>query len=284
MFDGIYARRYYEKNTFIIVKNFNKLSLSNLILIILDDRNYSDIRDFAKAELRKRTRNLGIPLEELIHFDDMAIAKRGYDIDNYLISNNVNMQKLMEIWSKPREECPLLFSEKHLCSDMDLGTGFFTKLSKIEIKNLSRRLLELSDEHQKEVMLHAKKLLEERNKRFEEEKMLTKKNFDELLGCNDAMLQLDNKFSPLEPLGNISDDEMYKLISSGLGNFKLLVCDLMSDSILDTDIVQSLYGLKFIRKDSSKLKKQKRQLLQEAKNGSTVDYEKAGVMKLELKK
>ncbi len=277
---------YYLGSDINFVRSFKKLSLSNLILIISDERNQECVRDLAKVELRRRTRNLGIPFEELIHFDDEAIAKRGYDVDNYLISNNVNMQKLMDIWAMPREECPLLFSEKHLCNGMDYGTGFFTKLSKIEIDNLSRRISGLSDKHQREVLIQAKELFEERNRRFEEEKALMKREFgmDEVLGCNDAMFQLDNEFSPLELLANISDEERYRLMSSRLGTFKMFICEMMNDSIVDPDIVQSLYGIKFIRSDNRKLSKQRRKLLQEARSGSSVDYEQAGVMKLEFKK
>ena len=113
-----------------------------------------------------------------------------------------------------------------------------------------------------------------------------KKEFgmDEVLGCNDAMFQLDDIFSPLELSSNISDEERYRLMSSRLGTFKMLICEMMNDSIVDLDIVQSLYEIKFIRSDSRKLKRQKRQLLRETRSGSTVDYEQAGVMKLEFKK
>ena len=169
---------------------------------------------------------------------------------------------------------------------MDYGTGFFTKLSKIEIDNLSRRISGLSDKHQREVLIQAKELFEERNRRFEEEKALMKREFgmDEVLGCNDAMFQLDNEFSPLELLANISDEERYRLMSSRLGTFKMFICEMMNDSIVDPDIVQSLYGIKFIRSDNRRLSKQRRKLLQEARSGSSVDYEQAGVMKLEFKK
>ncbi len=82
-------------------------------------------------ELRKRIKNVGWKYDDLLHFDDKVIKKRGLDIDQYLISPNVNMQQLMEIyftyaWQTNCDSNYLLFSEKHLCNEVDFGDSFFT--------------------------------------------------------------------------------------------------------------------------------------------------------------
>ena len=76
------------------IKNLRKISISNLILIILNDKNDDVLRKCAEIELRKRIKNVGWKFDDLLHFDDKVIQKRGLDVNNYLISPNINMQQL----------------------------------------------------------------------------------------------------------------------------------------------------------------------------------------------
>lgn len=136
------------------IKNLKKISILNLILIILNDKNDDILRKYAEIELRKRIKNVGCEFDDLLHFDDKVIQKRGLDVNNYLISPNINMQQLMETyfmydWQTNYESNYLLFSEKHLCNNVDFGDVFFTKVCTREIKNLNRRLQNSTSESQK---------------------------------------------------------------------------------------------------------------------------------------
>ena len=65
------------------IVNFKKISISNLILIILNNKNKDILRKCAESELRKRIKNVNCEFDDLLHFDDKVIQKRGLDINNY---------------------------------------------------------------------------------------------------------------------------------------------------------------------------------------------------------
>lgn len=96
-----------------------------------------------------------LEFDDLLYFNDKVIRKRGLDINNYLISPNINIQQLMETyftydWKIDFEDNYLLFSEKYLCNEMDFGDSFFTKVCIKEIGNLNRRLKSLTNQSEKE--------------------------------------------------------------------------------------------------------------------------------------
>lgn len=268
-------------------ENLKNISISNLILIILDNRNADMLRKYAEIELRKRVKNVGWEFDDLLHFDDKAIQKRGLDINNYLISSNINMQKLMEIyftydWQTNFASNYLLFSEKHLCNKEDFGDSFFTKVCTREIRNLDRRLQNSPSKSEKENLLLIKQTLEERNKAFSQSKQeILKDDPIELLCHNEAMYQLDgDSWSCHEFLQNYSDEEMYKLLSSKIGMLKIGILETLNDTLYDPDLVQYLCGLKFVKKDSSKLSHQKKQILQQLRNNFEVNYETESIQKV----
>ncbi|MCI6266789.1 MAG: hypothetical protein MR598_08105 [Erysipelotrichaceae bacterium] len=269
------------------IKNLKKISISNLILIILNDKNNDILRKCAEVELRKRIKNVGWEFDDLLHFDDKVIQKRGLDVNNYLISPNINMQQLMETyfmydWQTNYDSNYLLFSEKHLCNDVDFGDTFFTKVCTREIRNLNRRLENSTSESQKKVLLSIKQILEERNKSLKKSKQeILKDDPIELLCHNEAMYQLDGDVGTChEFLQNCSDEEIYKLLSSRLGLLKTGILETLNDTLYDPDLVQNLCGLNFVRKDSSKLSPQKKQLLLQLRNGSEVNYETEQIQKV----
>lgn len=269
------------------IKNLRKISISNLILIILNDKNDDILRKCAEIELRKRIKNVGWKFDDLLHFDDKVIQKRGLDVNNYLISPNINMQQLMETyftydWQTNYESRYLLFSEKHLCNNVDFGDTFFTKVCTREIRNLNSRLQNSTSKSQKEILLSIKQILEERNRTFKQSKQeILKEDPIELLCHNEAMYQLDgDKGTCHEFLQNCSDEDRYKILSSELGMFKIEILETLNDTLYDPDLVQYLYGLKFVRKDSSKLYSQKRQLLQQLRNNFEVNYETDQIQKV----
>ena len=269
------------------IKSLKKISISNLILIILNDKNDDILRKCAEIELRKRIKNVGWEFNDLLHFDDKVIQKRGLDVNNYLISSNINMQQLMETyfmydWQTNYDSNYLLFSERHLCNDVDFGDTFFTKVCTREIKNLNRRLQNSTSESQKKVLLSIKQILEERNRTFKQSKKeILRDDPIELFCHNEAMYQLDGDVGTChEFLQNCSDEEIYKLLSSKLGMLKFEILNILNNTLYDSDLVQYLCGLKFVRKDSSKLSSQKRQLLQQLRNNFEVNYETEQIQKV----
>lgn len=265
--------------------NLKKVSISNLILIILNDKNKDILRKCAESELRKRIKNVGLEFDDLLHSDDEITQKRGLDINNYLISPNINMQQLMETyfmydWKTDCYSNNLLFSEKHLCNEVDFGDTFFTKVCTKEIINLNKRLQNSTSESQKEFLLSIKQILEERNKSCNKSKQeILKNNPIELLCCNEAMQHFDEVIG-YEFLQNYSNEEIYKLLSSKLGMLKIGTLEILNETLYDSDFFQNLYGLIFVKKDSSKLSFQKKLLLHQLENNFEVNYETNQIQKV----
>ena len=270
------------------IRNYKSISISNLILIILNDKNTDIVRKCAEVELRKRIQNVGWEYDDLLHFDDKVIQQRGLNIENYLISPNVNMQQLIETyfmysWQTDYYSNYLLFSEKHLCNEANFAAPFFSKLCNAEINNINRRLEKAKTQSQKDILILLKRSLEERAKKVRQEKQeIFKEHPIELLCYSDAMYQLDGDTNALfyEAFQNYSDEKMHRLLSSKLGMLKLGILETLNFTLFDSDIVQYLYGLNFVRKNSSKLNRQKRKLLHEARSGYEVNYEIEGIKKV----
>lgn len=267
------------------IENLKKVSISNFILIILNDKNKDILRKCTESELRKRIKNVNCEFDDLLHSDDKVIQKRGLDINNYLISPNINMQQLMETyfmydWKKDYCSNNLLFSEKHLCNEVDFGDTFFTKVCTKEIINLNERLQNSTSESQKEVLLSIKQILEERNKSLKQSKQeLFKNDPIELLCYNEVMYHFGEVIG-YEYLQNYSDEEIYKFLSSKLGMLKIGTLEILSETLYDLDLFQNLYGLRFVKKDSSKLSFQKSQLLHQLENDFEVNYETDQIQKV----
>ena len=94
------------------------------------------------------------------------------------------------------------------------------------------------------------------------------------------MYQLDGEGTCCEFLQNCSDEERYKLLSSKLGMLKIEILNILNNTLYDPDLVQYLCGLKFVRKDSSKLSSRKKQLLQQIRNNFEVNYETEQIQKV----
>lgn len=262
------------------IRELKRISISNLILVILNDKNNDVLRKCAEIELKRRIRNVGWEYDDLLHFDDKVIKERGLDVDSYLISPNVNMQQLMETYFMFDKDTDyysnyLLFSEKHLCNEIGFAEPFFRKICNKEIKNLDRRLNGSDIASQKELLISIRQMLLERQQKEKQEiREIRKDDPVELLCANEATFQLDSGLALChEFLYNISDEERYDILSSKLGMLKAGILESLNDSLYDPDIMQYLCGLKFVRKDSSKLNRQKRQLLSQARSGYEVDYQ-----------
>lgn len=282
------------------IENLKNLSISNLILIILNDKNDDVLRQYAEIELKARLKNVSYNYNDILNLDDKVIKMRGLDIDNYLISPNVNMQQFMETYFKYYNRSrlknydldkydSLLFSEKHLIDERSFRKNFFSKLCNAELKNINKRINNGDYEYQKELLLEVKKKLENRIEERKLFKELIKDqgreegNFlDSILSCGEAMNQLWGD-PYLSPLNNISDEEFYKLLRTKLGKLKLDIAEKLDESdLFHSNTFDDLYGILFVSKDSSKLKLQKKLLLQQARNGYRVNYD-TDTMKESLK-
>lgn len=263
------------------VRNLKNICISNLILIILNKDEDDIVRKCAEIELRKRILHLDYQYDDLLHREDRIISERGFDVEEYLFSPNVNMQQLMETYFKYNcclsfEDNQLLLSEKILCNDADFGIPFFSKICKREIVRLDERIK--SGEEDSETLEYVKALLEERNKDFEEYKK--EMSFEERLDFNDMLGVFEGLY--FEAFNNYDDKDMYNYLKSKIKFVKMLVLYFLNENLFELDIMQNLYGLRFARKDSAKLRKQKSNLLSEQREFN-VDY-KSDDMQLALKR
>lgn len=270
---------YCENGASVKVEDLRKLPISHLILIILNDKYGSISREFAEIELKLRIKKLDIEFDDLLHFDDKVIKSRGLDIDNYLISKNVDMQKLMETYFKYDKDKggeyyseELLFSEKHLCNELDLGEPFFRKVCLREIKNINNRLDKIEDLSEKELLVNVKNALELRNLKTKEaiKQVYDKEFLEEILTINEAFNQIGDFCYDFVP--EMSNEELYKIRISKLKRIKYSLLEVIDDYIFDLDMVQNLCLLNFVRKDGNKLNFQKRKLLHQVRNGFEVNY------------
>ena len=271
------------------IKDFKKISISHLILIALNDKNNDLVRKCAEIELRERVKNVGWEFNDLLHFDDKVIKKRGLDVNSYLISPNVNMQQLMEVYFNYNKDTDyysndLLFSEKHLCNEIEHGDPFFGKIVAQEINNLSQRIEFADTELEKQLYIFVKGMLEERlNKQTSVIKEVKDDGdgFIDLLCSNEAMQQFDNGLNLNHEFWyNLSDETIYKLLKSPVGNIQWSIITFLNEVVFDPDIMQDLSGLMFVRRDSRKLNKQKKQLLQQVTSGFEVDYQSEEMCKV----
>lgn len=268
------------------INELKKIPISHLVLIILDEKNNICLRKFAEIELKERIKHLGTQYDDLMQSELEVINKRGLDIENYLFSTNPNMQQLMElyfneVYATKFEDSKILFSERHLCTDMNFMAKFFDKICDIEIANLSRRINSKYLQSDKYTLMLFKKALEQRKKEIAEERKTIYKG-SEILEFNSALNYLDDNIL-ISPGSNISDEEFYRMQISKLQQIKYIILTILDESIFDYDIFQNLYGMKKVLEDSSKLGSQRRILLSQAKDGIDVDYGSENMQKAKQK-
>lgn len=256
------------------IRDLRKQTISGLSLIILNDKNSTIMRNCAEIELKRRIKNLGWKFDDLLHMDDKTIATRGLDINSYLIGPNPTIQQLMEIYfnyyyEKKSSESQLLFSERHICTDLTFLSPFFNNIRNIEITNLSKRIKKCDNEKEKEYLRTFKFALEQKKNEMNKVKEKYYQGI-ELLEFNEA-LQCLGQEDLLEFGKNLTEEEIYKI---GLSPLRMLKYDIMlslNDSVFDADAIDTLYGLKKIIEDSRRLSTQKQKLHNEVLT-KIVDY------------
>lgn len=256
------------------IRDLRKQTISGLSLIILNDKNSTIMRNCAEIELKRRIKNLGWKFDDLLHMDDKTIATRGLDINSYLIGPDPTIQQLMEIYfnyyyEKKMSESQLLFSERHICTDLTFLSPFFNNIRNIEITKLNKRIKRCDNESEKEYLRTFKFALEQKKNEMNKVKEKYYQGI-ELLEFNEA-LQCLGQEDLLEFGKNLTEEEIYKI---GLSPIRMLKYDIMvslNDSVFDADAIDTLYGLKKIIEDSKRLSTQKQKLHNEALT-KIVDY------------
>lgn len=256
------------------IRDLRKQTISGLSLIILNDKNSTIMRNCAEIELKRRIKNLGWKFDDLLHMDDKTIATRGLDINSYLIGPNPTIQQLMEIYfnyyyEKKSSESQLLFSERHICTDLTFLSPFFNNIRNIEITNLSKRIKKCDNEKEKEYLRTFKFALEQKKNEMNKVKEKYYQGI-ELLEFNEA-LQCLGQEDLLEFGKNLTEEEIYKIVFSPLRMLKYDIMLSLNDSVFDADAIDTLYGLKKIIEDSRRLSTQKQKLHNEALT-KIVDY------------
>ena len=164
-------------------RELKRIPISHLVMIILDTKNNDFFRKFAEIELNKRIKHLEIEYDDLMQSELKVINTRGLDIDKYLIGPEPNMQQLMElyfneIYATRFDDSKILFSERHLCTDMNFMAKFFDKICDLEIVNLSKRLNFKCLESDKYTLILFKKALEKRKNNRSKKKVFSRfRNF-----------------------------------------------------------------------------------------------------------
>jgi len=217
-------------------------TISNLVLIILDTKNNYYARKYAEEELKSRLKYFATNYYDVMNEEEKRINKRGFDVNNYLFSKTPTLQQLMELYftyscCNNSNDNLLLFSEKHLCNNMNFVSSFFDNICDIQIDRIDDLLDFIKNTHEKESLRLAKKLLVNRKHQMYDEQQ---KEFSGLnkLGFNEALLYFDDyKFKPL--------------------------------SFMNNPTLHRLYGLNVVLNDSNRLKQQKQILLN---SSASVDY------------
>lgn len=257
-------------------KELRHLSISALILVIINDSYNDDLRRCAEVELRSRLKHFGWDYDDLLHFDDRAIKERGLEIDNYLVSPNVDMQLLMETYFKycynlSGYQSHLLFSEKHLCNDLD-GNPFFRIVCAEEIKNIDKRLAYETDPKEREHLTVVKNALLQRNADARQARREVKhEGFIEWLGTNDATYQIDER-NVRNYGNNLTPEQYYKIWRSPLRFKCASIRSALEETLFENDLMEAIFAKRFVDKDCAKLKKQRAILMHQVNYQYLVDY------------
>lgn len=240
----------------------NKLSISYLIMLILDEENTSILRNNALTELKKRAYKYGLNYNDLIKIDEGNINLRGFDANNYLLSKNTGMQELMDsyftnIYSGNNR---LLLSETNLCNNFG---EFFDNVTLKEIKNINNRLKNNNlSINERQRLLKVKDILRSRYN--------TKGN---------AFFSNDDIYILLNCLNfDFNSEENRTISNSDLHKRSMLA------KLIENEYFKYFHIFKIIKEDMKKLSYQKRNILNQVKHGYNVNYNSPEIDKVILKK
>lgn len=231
----------------------NKLTISNLILLILNEENTSILKNEALKELKKRAYTYGLDYNDLIKLDEANIEKRGYKTSDYLFSKDTDIQKLMESYFKNiyANSDRLLLSETQLCNRFG---EFFDRVTLKEMSNIKKRLKDNNlSIREKQRLMKVKEILEDRYNQ-------KSTNF---FSSDDTYFMLNYlKYS-------FDCDELIK--DKLMSNVELMRRTMLG-TFIDKEYIRYLHISSIMRQESRRLKEQKKNILTQVKNGYKVDY------------
>lgn len=254
-----------------------KLPISHLSLIILNEKNEYLLRKCAETELKTRLKFLNCDYKELLDFDSKNIKIRGLDINNYLFCPNPTMQQLMELYftcsyNSRYFENHLLFSEKHLCNNMNFLSNFFDKICDAEIQNLKNRIKTAKSRENHNTLVLFKRALEKRKYSMKEDKEENYSTITKILEYNECFQTIVDEMCPNSDR-NMTIERCYKILHSNLYLIWDNILDVINEMIFSSnDLIPNICVLNKVLIDSAKLKTQKKILLNQAKEGFEVDY------------
>ena len=255
------------------VKN---LTISNMSLFLLDKNTPSLVKKDLEVNLRKIIKNIGWNYDDLLNEEEKRINRRGFGVENYLFCDRPSMQQLMELYFTESydsliKDSNLLFSERHLCNNMNFMANFFTKICDLQIIKLKDRLSNSSQlsSLEKDILCFFKRVLEKRYVDMKERKN-NYYNGSDVLEFNEAV-KLLKTYNLYVPNNNIISSDLNQFNESKLS---VKLRNIFSNSsFVNNDFCQDLLALKIVLMDSMKLKVQKDILIKEAILDDSVNYQ-----------
>ncbi len=255
------------------VKN---LTISNMSLFLLDKNTPSLVKKDLEVNLRKIIKNIGWNYDDLLNEEEKRINRRGFGVENYLFCDRPSMQQLMELYFTESydsliKDSNLLFSERHLCNNMNFMANFFTKICDLQIIKLKDRLSNSSQlsSLEKDILCFFKRVLEKRYVDMKERKN-NYYNGSDVLEFNEAV-KLLKTYNLYVPNNNIISSDLNQFNESKLS---VKLRNIFSNSsFVNNDFCQDLLALKIVLMDSMKLKVQKDILIKEATLDDSVNYQ-----------
>lgn len=235
-------------------KNYSNFSLSNLYFMLLKD-NFNNKE--VLSEIKKRLYKNKDIYENLLKSENSVLEQRGKNINNYLISNDIDKQTFFEIYFNYifNDSKVLLLDEILLLNNYKYNI-FFYKVLKLEIKNIKKRINSNNEDIKR--LEFIKNVLENEIK--------NKKNWS---NCNlniklyetikTNFLYNDENIEKIENLSKKVKTEDKNAI---MKHFFLTV-------LIESKFINSLVIKKLVSKNNKKLKLQKKKILNDSKN---IDY------------
>ena len=262
--------------------NYNKLSLSNLSLIMLNKENSKEVRNAAEKEIQRRFKGTSCEFEQFREYEQRSIDKRGTDKENYLIGNNPSMQQLMDIYFRYVADRiyldNILFSELHFCNN-DCRNAFFSTIVDLEYERINERL----ENHKTDInSMETLMLVEERLRDRQDEIYVFKSK--EGAGSNfiyDIMLDANFKTN-LKILKKVC--ELFEADYEALKFDKSFGYDSIDSIKTLSENLELAQINAFLKSDFRRLKNQKRILLNDLQTGNPVNYESDSISKVLYKK
>ncbi len=251
-------------------KNLRSLAISQLSFIILSGSYDKLTRDNAKQEIIRRFSENGCEYDAFMEYEVDVIARRGNNIDDYLIAEYPSSQLYMTLFynlvynQSWNEHSNLLFSEVLMCNE-DNYFGLTRKLLSIEYNNIEKRISLCNN------------LSESELSQFLQIKDIIRKRLDKKPGFENSTTNLYMDICHTSSCLNGSERKIHEielLYSRYMEGKKILLPKLLLNMVLcDNELLDTIYMHYLGLKEGMHLGKQKNILIKSFKNGESVNYD-----------